>query len=493
MTLRAPEHRDRLVRSVAGLLALGCAGVLAVPVWDARGGATSAQTGAMTFEVGRFMGVGGPRLAGGDVVWTEPDPANGGYRLVRGLADGSTQEFARLEGPGRRFDANPVVAASESQVFVRQLFTSPQTREPEFFEFGGVPDGATVRVVGGALEPVGPAGYRIRSPGVDVSGEVAIFPAANALRATIRNFGSPSTPDRTVEGVEGPVSIAGRYAAWAEARDVVVYDWQAGTEAYRVRGVVSESLSSFDIESVDIQADGKVAFVYPVVVDESVPSRVGWASLDEPFLHPVRLREGPSYFVRLAGDTIAFARGPGFPTARAELGVVGLFGGERTLVSPVEQEFFGVLFDFDGARLTWQTRTCDGARVSVATVADLTARPQLAQLERCPLVVYGRPRVTRRGHVALRLDCTGFNASECFHRGLRIRTARTERLGGRRVRKGTSIGFRFSPVQRAVARVRLNRLGRRLARKRGPLRVTVLIIRGDDTLQQRRRTTLALR
>lgn len=458
---------------VLGALSIAC--LAAIP---ARGGPASAelsQAGLLTFDAGRFHDIGGPRFAGESVVWAEPDARNGGYRLVTGLADGSTRELTRVEGPGRGLGFGTFVAASSTQVLVDQAFQETAPLNPER------PEDGTFRLVGGNLEQVGPGG-RVRN--LDVSGDAAIFPADH-LDVTIRDFGPSPTPTRTVRA-EGPVSIAGRYAAWAQGADIVVYDWRAGAEAYRIRGVVSPPNL---VESVGVQEDGKVAFGYAVTVAERASHRVGWASPAEPFVHPLALPDDAPYHVRLVGDGVAYLRRSNFEGARGELGVAGLSGGAQTLVRPVESA--GDQFDFDGTRLVWQTRTCDSPKVSVASLDELAARPRLGRLPRCALVIRNRPRVTRSGHVVFRFDCTGL-AVGCFYQALRVRTARRERLGGRRIRKGRSIAFRFGPGA-TVARARLNRVGRRLARKRGPLRVLVKADRLDNTFQQRRQAKIPLR
>jgi hypothetical protein len=74
--------------------------------------------------------------------------------------------------------------------------------------------------------------------------------------------------------------VAGRYAAWQIGQSIVVWDWQLNREAYRVQDPSSDT-DPFRRLSLDVQADGKVAFTYLT----RAGTRIAWASPQEPFPH----------------------------------------------------------------------------------------------------------------------------------------------------------------------------------------------------------------
>lgn len=436
---------------------------------------------AASVDAGRYVRLDGPRLAGGEVVWVEY-PDAGGY-VVRGspLAGGPTRVLWTSDTTERRVRAS--IAASSEQVLVQQ-FVDP------------IADRATIRIgADGDVARVGPACGDCQSE-LDVSANTAIFtgPPGGAM---IRDFG-PLMSEQTVDGARDLFQVAGRFAAWAGTEDLVVYDRVSRSEVYRIPDILPHD-SAF---SLDLQEDGKTAFYYP---NRTAPRfDVGWASPAEPFVHRLPV-PGAGYEVKIAGDIVAYLRGTSEVFSRREdlgsdineVGMVTLDGRHRTLVRRVVSDGFDHFFDFDGERLAWQERTCDGVRVAFQDLAVLMARPRLKPPLRCPLRLRSRARVEGRvGHLLrLPLDCVGFSRG-CFVRRAVVRTARRYRLGRRTIAKGTRVtGLAIGPRSAETARLRLTGPGRRLVRRNRPLRLRLTANIGDPSqgIIQRRSVSFSVR
>jgi hypothetical protein len=172
------------------------------------------------------------------------------------------------------------------------------------------------------------------------------------------------------------LAIAGRYAAWSEGRDVVVYDWRARKISYRARvGSVG-----IDVElGLDLQRDGKLAVAYRLVeVARAGPTTIAWLSPSAPRLHVLPQR-GSGTRVRIAGDRIALQR---FVTPSASVLVIASLRGRAQAVArfaPPLRLRSG--FDFDGKRITWASDRVTATRVD------------------CPPPGQGRPCVQRESGV----------------------------------------------------------------------------------------------
>lgn len=145
--------------------------------------------------------------------------------------------------------------------------------------------------------------------------------------------------------------------------------------------------------------------------------------------------------------------------------------------------------------MAWLDRTRAGARVRVAELGDLVANPRPARRGRCRLRLAGRPRLTRQGDLRFRVRCVGFER-DCKVFGATVRLARSYRVGGRRLRRGTRL---FAKRRRigglsAVGRFKVSPQTRRLLRRRGAVRLVLTVRMGDAPgVAQRRRAATAVR
>lgn len=462
--------------SLGGVLVAVC--ITSVLLGSGVAGAAPVSTPA-----GTFFPVGGPRLAGEEVLWTQTRP-DGGFVLRRGSPGSSSARtiFTRANNQVQRRSDVKFAASAQEVLVSHRLIDSSGVRL-----LADPIDRGTVRLLeDGEAERLGPAcrGDSCAGQAVDLFGSVGIFPGSESETATIRDLAQPASTAFTVTDVDLFPRLAGRYAAWISNLDVVVYDRLARAELYRLDNVAEPELSSLSFESLDVQEDGKVAFVFT----SSTGVQVGWASPSEPFVHRLPLPDDDFYTVKLVGDLIAFLRtGGGIPSARGALGTVDLDGRSRILVRPVEADLSGETFDFDGPRLAWIERTCAGARIQVSALAELAARPRLKGPRSCRLRLSRRPRTINRGAtLVLRFGCAGFER-RCSSRNVSVRTARSYRVGGVRVKRGASIaGSRRGSSGGTPLRLDVSRVGRRLLRERKELKVVVRARVGDPLTRERR-------
>jgi hypothetical protein len=154
------------------------------------------------------------------------------------------------------------------------------------------------------------------------------------------------------------IALAGRYVAWNDRSSVVVHDWVARRNVYRVH--IGRDLD------FALQSDGKLAV--------ASPPAIAWVSRSRPLLHLLPFR-GREKRVRIVGDRIAFERATGPRTTAlviAELDrrrslTVARFTGRTRLRG----------FDFDGQRVSWASDRITARRVD------------------CPPPGQGRPCVRR--------------------------------------------------------------------------------------------------
>jgi len=168
------------------------------------------------------------------------------------------------------------------------------------------------------------------------------------------------------------IAIAGRYVAWSDGRDVVVYDRLARRVGYRAR--IGPRGINVDF-GFDLQRDGKLAVAFRLVeLARGGPTTIAWLSPSRPLLHLLPFR-GSDTRIRIAGDRIAFERYVR-PTKSA-LVVADLDRSARTLARFEESTRLGG-FDFDGQRLVWASEHVTARRVD------------------CPPPGQGRPCVRRQ-------------------------------------------------------------------------------------------------
>lgn len=468
--------------------------------WDARLAAlavisaaltvqSAAAHGAERIDAGTLAPVTGPRLAGDRVVWAEAGAGGGFVLFDRALVGGPSDRLFATAGP--RPVSLSLEASSEQVVLHRTLFD--QSSQPLFGPREPISLGSTRIPRGGAPEQVSEGcGQCVDS--VDVSGSLAIYPAAVQRNVFIRDFGATPTTQE-VGGVQAAPRVAGRYAAWAAGEEVVVHDILAGREVYRVAGVGPRGDSFDALDSLDVQSDGTIAFVVDRTQGPPGVDRLGWASIAEPFVHDLGVAGSGRFSVRLADEKVVYSRTRrvsfdrrlDLGTNRTEIGVVPLSGGAKAVVRPA-----GPDFDFADGRVGWQRRACRGVQIGISDLASLLAAPRLDRPRRCRLQLSSPPRV-RPGGLRIPFSCVGFEA-DCFVQAVSVRTGRAYTLNGHRVRKGTKLNARgTAPRPAAVLRVPLTQTGRRLLRGTPARRLVLRAIVGDSEVAEHRSRRIVVR
>lgn len=449
--------------------------------------------------VGRHFPVFGPRLAGGDVLWTVPR-VDGGYSLRRGAIDGDARRTV-LEARGRpRMGLVPSLqfVASPSEVLLQQfVFDSGSPAE-----LAGPRDLGSSRLLSdGSLERLSPQGC-CGNRAIDLDGRVGVFPSPSG-GARVRDFSlPPETAFDVTDSAPIEYRIAGRYLAYVSSTtsDLVVYDIQTRAESYRVR---ADAVQASGFGGVDVQADGKIAFRYGQGDPSLGRTSLGWASPAEPVVHPlgVSTRAGSfDYALKLADDVVVYQRadrrGGLSPSATDILASLPLQGGSpRTLAryvvvpSPPPDE----AFDYDGDRVAWVAATCKGPQIRVADLDALKVSGDSSRRRTCRLQLRTKPTITKKGVLTLRFGCVGF-AMGCRVQDVELRTDRRYRVRGRPVKRGTRVRVRrLKSNSSRTVRLRLSSLGRRLTHKAGPLRLVVGGEVLDGNVNERRGRRIAVR
>jgi hypothetical protein len=212
--------------------------------------------------------------------------------------------------------------------------------------------------------------------------------------------------------------IAGRFLAFldgAQAEPTAPGAFPYGVSVYDrvshqiVYHVPADSLGS-GVRNLDVQDDGKVAIAYvdPLREGEQPHTRIGWASIDAPTLHPLPIKRAGSYNVRIAGNVIAFERGldSSGEFTPASVGLVALDGKARVVARNGEASVALSSFDYDGSRLAWWSYGCRKPKIehlsaSARSGPGLNRRGCKLRLRRPPAVIHGK-------RVRLHVDCFGF-------------------------------------------------------------------------------------
>jgi len=295
-----------------------------------------------------------------------------------------------------------------------------------------LPGGVVIGTTGAAFTQFGTCGSsEVLALTADISSDFAVMPPSQCgsypQKYEVRDLATGTT--KSLPGGIYRAHIAGHYVAWEQfptdssggGREYVVWDLQTDKELYKV--ALPGSLSS-----VDLQADGKVAFSYQSSSPTALPrDHVAWASPAEPRAHDVGAEDG-FWQVKLQDDVIAFLRGsaylPSVATAPAEVGTLTLAGQERVASDRASATSGSEWLDFDGAHLAWLEVACDSVLVHERS---LTESPLLGRGPgACPLVLKGSPRVRRR-RLEMTVDCTGFGATCSSHVTVRAKA----KVGGR--------------------------------------------------------------
>jgi hypothetical protein len=483
----APVDAPRLLRvtGVAAGMGLRAGALLGVGVWLS----VVAAAPAATVNTERFPAT--PVFAGDAVLWTQGWPSDS-VELWSAAPGAEPRRVQRIAFPPTNagYVTASLAASSAFALLTANVYavtTSPNIVPTSFRYLGGPPAGPLEQFL-----ECGRSEFDRDRPAADVWGEAYVY------RQCDGEGGHVEIRDGAAEPVSGPQSvgrggvearIAGRFVAWLDgiytdvpgsAYDLVVYDRVAAAELYRIPR--SEQLGS--VLSLDVQEDGKVAFVlFRGRTDRRVEA--GWASPEEPRVHITPLPPRTRYGVRMAGDRIAYQADlyPGSDSGQdAELGLVDLAGAvtviaRRTLAPRGATESF----DYDGERLLWRELGCKRWRLVVRGTADPGSSPGNAR--GCPLRLTARPTV-RRGVATLRFACRPFPRSCTFDVLLRI--------AGSRTGAGTARS-RGNPV-----RVKLTRAARRRLARRGTLALRVrawayTVVERQAVVWQERRGSIRLR
>ena len=260
----------------------------------------------------------------------------------------------------------------------------------------------------------------------DVAPDVAVDAGAVAYRDPCPTTGAPAGavvvhaltasgvgPGSTVPGSDtagGPIRLAGRFIAFVTATndikpiyELVVWDWVAGAEAYRLR----PGRDLPDISSWDLQVDGKAAVAYNSREGDRQLARVAWFSVEEPRAHVLPLVAGGGASsangkeIRIAEDRIALT----VPTAGcgAQLTIASL-DGASTPMACLEHRYREEPWDFDGRRVALRASRCSSTAFVVRGLEETIAEPALPT--RCPLrLSRAIVPVDRLGVARLRVGC----------------------------------------------------------------------------------------
>lgn len=195
---------------------------------------------------------------------------------------------------------------------------------------------------------------------VDVSGSTIAFERCNQSIEVRSLTGTQET--RTVGSNVHAVRLSGHYLAWIEGSyragsahseaDLVVYDLDAGAEAYRIPAALLPS----QISGFALQDDGKVAFVFDPSTEDTNPRElIGWSSPAEPRIHKLPLPRRYSYTLSFARNRIVFARdSKKAERPLEETGVTDLKGHVRL----IQRHASGLGIDFDGKHIAYTIHAC---------------------------------------------------------------------------------------------------------------------------------------
>jgi hypothetical protein len=429
----------------------------------------------------------GPVLTPDGVAWAETAPAGepsgkvAGY-VVRSATSGGGSGV-RIVVPGQGI--GPELHASSELLAVGQARTSLDDGR-YIAPFAEPSDTRTWTLDGTPLAQLGACGSRLRQGGalglIGVSGhEVATCDeaAGNVLVADGRT-------EQTIDVIPAAaqvrgVRLAGPFVAWLEdgtgangAFTLVVFDRATRTEVLRTPTTTFGSTFA----DWDLRDDGTVAYVVGNVLTSSDRrQRIGWASPSAPTAHPLAVRPGFRYSVRVTPGGVAFRRvGPRF---RLQLGLAPLDGTPARLLAD------GVhgAFDADATRLAFAYAGCQNETIEIRSLtAPVFTAPALS---RCWLHLRRAPRqvpAARTVTISLACDTLPFLCEGPVRLTLPRRGRRALLLARATVTSGE-------------ATLHLRAFARRLLHERGGLaaRLTVSISPVDTTHPVQYTRTLGLR
>jgi len=426
-----------------------------------------------------FLPAGGPVVWETGLAWGERAAAEEIQILGVGSPEARRELLTlRPVGPNKRLHVelagsatHLIASATEAEACVRCL------SEPRSTIYSRRPDGSTERLAGTCAINSGLRDF-------DLSGALLVARAATCAYARYDLAQSNQPQSELPTNIRAP-RIAGRYVAWLEGfsdepsfastSDLVVHDSTEQRELYRVPAAAIPG----PVRSLDLQADGKLAFVYATLDGGRVTAHVAWASPQEPHPHPILLPGRRQYAVRIASDRLVYVGSDRERFRDGAIGFADLDGNAQWLASPVTDEGLAERFDFDGQRLAWVHPGCTYASIRSMRVTD----PPVLRGERagCALRLSRPPRRQRDGRWSFLLDCRSF-VGQCGTRRVVLRGALQRGQRPRILGVGTTRDFshRVSVALRPGAR--------RVLRRRGYLRVDASAVITDASGERERRS-----
>src|SRR6266516_2174142 len=304
----------------------------------------------------------GPALAGDAVIWGEE---TGGT--------GSLQRWTQRRGERVVYRSDtlalgrPLAASRTLLAFERTYpsckpqpnFVCPQAEDA----LVGLPQGPFRTLVRPRKCSIPTSGNTLALDG-GVAAYLEVDCDRQRMRVVVRDIGHSRTAlivrDAALSsGCCRDVALAGRFVAWIDRHDVVVYDRLARRLAYRAR-IGPEAGIDVDL-GFDLQRDGKVAVSYRLVeFARTGPTTIAWLSPSAPRLHLLRLRASDTT-IRIAGDHIAAERF--LSPSSSVLVVADIAGRARTVAHFAPPVSLRGHFDFDGRHITWASDRVTSSRV----------------------------------------------------------------------------------------------------------------------------------
>jgi hypothetical protein len=303
-----------------------------------------------------------PVLAGNAVVWGEEAGATG-----------SIHEWTQRRGEGVLYRSDslavgrPLAASRTLLAFERTYpsckpqpnFACPQAEDA----LVGPPQGPFRTLMPPRKCSMPASGNRLALDG-GMAAYLEVDCESQRMRIVVRDVGHSGRPlivrDAALSsGCCRDVAIAGRFVAWSDRHDIVVYDRLARHVAYRAR-IGPEA--GIDVEfGFDLQRDGKLAVSYRLVeFARTGPTTIAWLSPSAPRLHVLPLR-GSDTPIRLGGDRIAVERF--LSSTRSVLVVADLAGRVRRVTGFAPPVRLLGRFDFDGRQIAWASDRVTSTRV----------------------------------------------------------------------------------------------------------------------------------